>query len=119
MSSNNNKIYTPEQAYEILKQAFVMIMSKKSMDLDIKKSLYNGFYAGFIFLIKLPNLDPTILGDLIAKKSILDKEYSKNITYNGYNMLKVHKSIANKIKTQASLANTHTSPQSTFAPQSA
>ena len=105
MNSNNNNSITPKRAYEILNQAFEiiidkkkyhMIKDKKDMDLNTIKSLYNGFYYGFKLLIKLPDLPSDIKYQLIAKKYIVDLQYSSNITYPENNMLKISKRAANQ-----------------------
>ena len=105
MNSNNNNSITPKRAYEILNQAFEiiidkkkyhMIKDKKDMDLNTIKSLYNGFYAGFKLLIKLPDLPSDIKYQLIAKKYMVDLQYSSNITYPENNMLKISKRAANQ-----------------------
>jgi len=105
MNKNNNKIYTTSETLTLLNNAYKIIVekekyhmknSKSPIDLDSIKSLYAGFYAGFKLLLKLPDLPDDIKFDLIAKKSIIDKLYIRNITYPELNMLKIHKSVANK-----------------------
>lgn len=98
MNPNNNKIFTPQEVLKILNEAYEMIVNqnKYKLDLNTKKSLYEGFYAGFMLLLKSPDLPPNIKDELIAKKSMVDYHYSSNIKYSEYNMLKIHKSVANK-----------------------
>lgn len=96
--NNKKNIFTPTKTLELVNQAFEMIVNqnKYHIDLNTKKSLYKGFYAGFILLIKLPDLPPDIKYQLIAKKNLVDLQYSSNITYPEYNKLKNHKRAANR-----------------------
>lgn len=105
MNKNNNKIITPSKTLTLLNDAFKILVekekynmknSKTPIDLDTIKSLYTGFYAGFKLLLELPDLPDDIKFDLIAKKSIVDLQYSRNITYTENNMLKISKTAANK-----------------------
>jgi hypothetical protein len=105
MNKNNNNTITPHKTLTLLNNAFKIIVekekyymknSKSPIDLDTIKSLYEGFYAGFKLLLKLPDLPYDIKFDLIAKKSMVDLQYSSNITYPEYNRLKNYKSFANK-----------------------
>jgi len=105
MNNNNNNSITPKKALEILNKAYDiivnqnnyhMISNKKPIDLNTKKSLYNGFYAGFKLLIKLPDLPSDIKFELIVKKKMVDFQYSSNITYPENNMLKISKRAANQ-----------------------
>jgi hypothetical protein len=83
--SSNNEIFTPKKTYELVNQAFKIIINikkyhiknnKKPLNLDIIISLYKGFYAGFILLIELSDLPDYIKHDLIVKISIVDSIYS-------------------------------------------
>lgn len=105
MNSNNNNSITPKKTLELINRAFEiifnknkyhMIKDKKDIDLNTIKSLYNGFYAGFKLLIKLPDLPSDIKYQLIAKKNMVDLQYSRNITYPENNMLKISKRAANQ-----------------------
>ena len=106
---NENKIFTHKEALKILNQAFKIILNqnnyhyientKKKIDLDTKKSLYKGFYAGFNFLMRLPNLTDNIKYDLIAKKQLVDSQYTKNIANTNFK-LNFLKNKANKKNTE-------------------
>jgi hypothetical protein len=106
---NENKIFTHKEALKILNQAFKIILNqnnyhyientKKKIDLDTKKSLYKGFYAGFNFLMRLPNLTANIKYDLIAKKQLVDLQYTKNIANINFK-LKNYKNKANEKNTK-------------------
>ncbi len=106
MNSNNSITpITPKKTLELVNQAFeiiinqnkyYMIKNKKDIDLNTIKSIYNGFYAGFKLLLELGDLPSDIKFQLIAKKSMIDLQYSRNITYPQNNMLKISKRAANK-----------------------
>lgn len=96
--NNTNKIYTQEEAHELLNQAYTYLITDNiygGLTLEQKKSLYEGFYAAIHFLMKLSK-DPVLKHDIQAKKEIIDDKYAKNIRYPNYNMLKVHKNLANE-----------------------
>jgi hypothetical protein len=115
-NNNKNKIFTPQKALEILNKAYDMIVNqnkyqmknnKQPIDLNTKKSLYDGFYAGFILLMDLPDLPDYIKHDLVVKKSIIDGKYSRNIKYREFNKLKIHKKITNNMIEDKNLQNNH------------
>ncbi len=96
--NNIDKKYTLKEAYELLNQAYTYLITDniyKGLTLEQKKSLYEGFYAACHFLMNLSK-DSVLRNDLKTKKEIIDKKYATNITYTNYNMLKVHKILANK-----------------------
>jgi hypothetical protein len=68
----------------------------------MKKSLYKGFYTGFNFLMRSPNVKDDIKYDLITKKQLVDLQYTKNIeNIENINLnLKIFKNIANKKNTK-------------------
>jgi hypothetical protein len=109
---NENKKFTHTDALKMLNQAFKIILNqnsyhyientKKKIDLDMKKSLYKGFYTGFNFLMRSPNVKDDIKYDLITKKQLVDLQYTKNIeNIENINLnLKIFKNIANKKNTK-------------------
>ena len=103
--NNKNKKFTPQETLQIVNKAYNMIVNqkkyqmknnKKPINLTTKKSLYNGFYFGFILLMELPDLPSDIKSELIAKKNMVDLQYSSNITYPKNNDLKISKRAANQ-----------------------
>ncbi len=103
--NNKNKKFTPQETLQIVNQAYDMIVNqnkyemrnnKKPINLTTKKSLYNGFYVGFILLMELPDLPSDIKSELIFKKNMVDLQYSSNITYPKNNDLKISKRAANQ-----------------------
>lgn len=101
--------YTTAQMLKIVNFAFETIINRskyynkntgKNIDTATLKTMYDGFYAGYVSLIKNPNFPLPKKIDLVSKKQILDDYFRMNITYNNYNMTKVHKSVANRITTQ-------------------
>jgi len=116
MNNNKNKIFTPKEALQIVNQAYDIIVNqkkyqmknnKKPIDLNTKKSLYNGFYAGFILLMGLPDLPDYIKHDLVVKKSIIDGKYSGNNKYPELNKLKFYKKLTDNIIGDKELQNNH------------
>jgi hypothetical protein len=97
--------YTTAHMLKIVNFAFKTIInrsenSNKNIDTETLKIMYDGFYAGYVSLMKNPDFPRIKKIDLVSKKQMLDDYFRKNITYNTYNMTKVHKSVANKITTQ-------------------
>ena len=98
-------LFTTAQILKIVNFAFKTIInrsknSNKNIDIATLKTMYDGFYTGYVSLME--NLDFPIPKkiDLVSKKQMLDDYFRKNITYSKYNMTKVHKSVANRITTQ-------------------
>jgi hypothetical protein len=107
---SQNKQFTQQEAYELLNKVYKVIIKPgnyqfkntgKNIDLSANKDFYDGFYAAFNFLIKLPDLPKIIEYDIIYKKSQVDQKYLINIT----NKNQVHhKTVANNITN--TMANT-------------
>ena len=79
--NNENNEITPKKTLRLLNKAFIIILNQNNyhyIDLDTKKSLYDGFYAGFNLLMKLSDLPDNIKYHLIAKKQLVDSQYTKN-----------------------------------------
>ena len=71
--NNENNEITPKKTLRLLNKAFIIILNQNNyhyIDLDTKKSLYDGFYAGFNLLMKLSDL-PDNINDVTD--SILDE----------------------------------------------
>jgi hypothetical protein len=105
---NNEKWNNPKKVLDALYQSYEVITNrfkyenknrKQEISIDQLKSLYNGFYAGYNWLLtnKLISGDKKI--DLIAKKQTLDIFFNQNIKNKENKMLNIHKSVANRIPT--------------------
>jgi hypothetical protein len=94
------------------KAAFKYISNGKKISLEDIKNFYQGFYFAYKGLMEDKKLPKQIKMDIIAKKSIIDDFYSRNITYPNYNYVKLSKSVANKIPTNI---NSHNNLSGNFA----
>jgi hypothetical protein len=108
---NNEKKYTTNDYLKLVEDTFNIITNKsiykhknsrKNISHEEIKIFYNGFYIGYKTLMEDKKLPKQLKIDLIAKKEIIDSYYSKNITYPNYNMVKLYKSLANRIPTNTS-----------------
>ena len=87
--NNENNEITPKKTLRLLNKAFIIILNQNNyhyIDLDTKKSLYDGFYAGFNLLMKLSDLPDNIKYHLIAKKQLVDSQYTKNIANTNFKL---------------------------------